>query len=260
MAFDAFRTQAQARRVSPRRKLIYALSVGFHALLIAVGVMYSFWHIEELSPPLLKVTFLSAAPPPPPPPPPAGGGGAARKPKVTVKPKPVLQPKPADIVQPREVKKDPPPEEKPKPDDGEKGEKGGVKGGVEGGTVGGTVGGTIGGKPGGVLGGTPGGTGAAPPPKFLPPNIGVGQRISGSEKDVPFPPSLRKPGMIYRVLAKITVNASGVVEKVTIMKGADPLLDEGVVNTVKTWRFRPYLANNTPIPFSFTNVFEFRSE
>jgi protein TonB len=259
MAFDAFRTQAQTARVSPRRRLIYAASVLFHAALITVGVAYSFWHIEELTPPLLKVTFLSAAPPPPPPPPPAGGGGAARKPKVQVKPKTVVQPKPTEIVQPREEKKEPPKEE-PKPDDGEKGEKGGVKGGVEGGTVGGTVGGTIGGKVGGVLGGTPGGTGVTAAPKFLPPHIGVGQRISGSEKDVPFPPSLRKPGVIYRVLAKITVNASGMVEKVTIMKGADPLLDEGVVNVVKTWRFRPYLANNMPIPFSFTNMFEFRSE
>ncbi|SRR6266540_203965 len=258
MAFEAFRTQAQSNPVSPRRKLIYTLSVGFHAALIAIGVVYSFWHIEELTPPLLKVTFLAAAPPPPPPPPPAGGGGPARKPKVTVKPKSVVQPKVADIVQPREQpKKEPPPEEKPKPDEGEKGEKGGVKGGVEGGTVGGTVGGIPGGKVGGVLGGTPGGTGVTLA-KFLPPNIGVGQKASGV--DPPFPPSLRKQGAVLRVLAKICVTTAGAVDKVTIMKGVDPLLDDGVVSTVKTWRFRPYMANNLPIPFCFTNMFEFRPQ
>ena len=78
MAFEAFRAQAEAPARAGRKRLWYAVSIAFHGALIAAGVVYSFWHIEELSPPLLKVTFLSAAPPPPPAaPPPAGGGTTA---------------------------------------------------------------------------------------------------------------------------------------------------------------------------------------
>jgi hypothetical protein len=81
VAFEAFRAESQPR--SARGRLTVALSIAFHGALLAAGIAYSFWHVDELTPPSVKVTFLSAAPPPPPPPPPAGGGGAARK-KVVV--------------------------------------------------------------------------------------------------------------------------------------------------------------------------------
>ena len=38
---------------------------------------------------------------------------------------------------------------------------------------------------------------------------------------------------VYRVLVKICVSTAGTVDKVTIMKGADPLLDEGVITHVE---------------------------
>ncbi len=44
------------------------------------------------------------------------------------------------------------------------------------------------------------------------------------------------------------------------MKGCDGLLDAGVLSTVKSWRFRPYMANATPIPFSYLATFEFKSQ
>ena len=244
MAFEAFRAQAEAPARAGRKRLWYALSIAFHGALIAAGVAYSFWHIEELSPPLLKITFLSAAPPPPPAPPPPAGGGATAKKKVTVKPKPVVVPKP-EIVQPKELPKKEEPKEEPKSDD--KGEKDGVKGGV----VGGTPGGVVGGVPGGVVG-------AAGASKFLPPHMGAAQKLSGA--DPPFPPSLRKTGAVYRILVRIFVSAAGTVEKVQLMKGCDSLLDGGVLSTVKSWRFRPYMANATPIPFSYLATFEFKSQ
>src|SRR5262245_11660796 len=106
MAFEAFRAQSETPAESARKSLWYLGSLAFHGALIVVGIAYSFWHVEELSPPLLKVTFLSsAAPPPPPAPPPPAGGGAARK-KVTIKPKLVVQ-KP-EIVQPKEIPKEAP--------------------------------------------------------------------------------------------------------------------------------------------------------
>lgn len=249
MAFEAFRAQAAAPARAGRKRLWYALSIGFHGALLAAGIAYSFWHIEELSPPLLKITFLSAAPPPPPPPPPPSGGGAAAKKKVTVKPKQVVVPKP-EIVQPKELPKKEEPKEEPKAED--KGEKDGVKGG----TIGGTPGGTIGGTPGGTVGGV---VGAAPSAsKFLAPQMGAAQKLSGA--DPPFPPALRKTGVVYRILVRIFVSAAGTVEKVQLMKGCDSLLDAGVLSTVKSWRFRPYMANATPIPFSYLATFEFKPQ
>jgi periplasmic protein TonB len=253
VAFEAFRKEA-AQRPSARRSLWYALSIGFHGALIAFGIAYSFWHVEELSPPLLKVTFMSAAPPPPPAaPPPAGGGAAASvKPKKpVVKPK-IVQPTKPEIVQPKEIPK-PEPKEEPKEDHGQ---KDGVKGGV----IGGTPGGTIGGTPGGKIGGTPGGTGTGAPtaPKFLAPNIGMAQKVSGD--DPPFPPSLRKPGAVYQVLVKFCVNTNGVVDKVTIMKSTEPQLDGGIIDTLtRNWRFRPYTANGAAIPFCSVHPFEFKT-
>ena len=230
MAFEAFRNESKGR---PRRtRLMIAVSIAFHAVLLSAGVAYSFWHIDELTPPTVKVTFLSAAPPPPPPPPPAGGGGAARK-------KPVIRPKTptkvAELVQPRETPKEEPRETKPDPTEGP-GERGGVKGGVIGGTI--------------------GGTGA---PKFLPPNLAKGLKSSGDNPA--FPAALRKPGAVYRVLAKYCITVTGTVDQVKIMQSAGPELDESVQRTVRSWHFRPYLsAAGSAVPFCTVEAFEFRTE
>ena len=68
---------------SRQRRVAFTLVAVFHGVLIAAGVVYSYWHVEELTPPTLRVTFMSAPPPPPPPPPPPAGGGARAK-KVAV--------------------------------------------------------------------------------------------------------------------------------------------------------------------------------
>ena len=240
-----------------------------HGALIAVGVVYSYWHVDELTPPTLRVTFISASPPPPPPPPPPPAGGGAKK-KVAIKTKPVevaiVQPKPTEIVQPRVTPK--PVKQKTfrqhedeEEEDEPAGVKGGVKGGQEGGVIGGDVtNGVIGGVKGGTPGGVIGGTGAATAPvapKFLPPMMGAAQKLSGD--DPPFPPSLNHGGIEYVVQAKICVNRDGVVDGVTLMKRADTLLDDGVAKTVKTWRFRPLSSNGAPVPFCYFGRFEFKS-
>jgi protein TonB len=139
------------------------------------------------------------------------------------------------------------------------GVKGGVIGGVEGGTLGGTVGGTIGGTKGGVIGGTVGGTVGQPVgPKILPPNLGALQRQGCS--DPPFPPSLRRAGSFYLVMAKVCVTASGAVESVTLMKRADALLDEGVVGSEKACRYKPLLAGGLPVPFCYIARYEFKGQ
>src|SRR6185312_1358116 len=230
-----------------------AVSVAFHALLLTAGVAYSFWHVDELTPPSVKVTFLSSAPPPPPAPPPGGGGGAARK-KVAQKPKTAKVP---DLVQPRET----PPEETPKetrpdPSDG-RGEHGGVKGGVIGGTIGGTIGGQIGGQIGGVKGGVVGGTGGGKGParKYLQDNLGALQKESGEMPELP--PSLNRAGASYLVIAQICVPRAGAVESVVITKHAVSLLDDGVTAAVKGWRYRPLVSDNITVPFCYFGHFHF---
>ena len=259
MAFEAYLTQDQAKPTG-RRRLTYTLSLAVHGALVLAGVVYSFWHVEELSPPTVHVTFLSAMPPPPPPPPPAGGNGGAKK-KIISKPKPtvtpsLVQPK-STLVQPKEkpIEEEPQktPKEEPKKteDDDDDALPGGVVGGVKGGTAGGTIGGAVGGTVGGAID-------APAAAKILPPEIGKGQKVSG--EDPAFPVALRKPGLTYVVMVKIYVDKTGAVSSVIIVKKADPQLDANVVSVVKNRRYRPFMANNAPVPFSYFERFEFKAD
>ncbi len=254
MAFESFRAESKAP--PRRRRLMVVVSVAFHGSLLAAGIAYSFWHVDELTPPSVKVTFLSAAPPPPPPPPPAGGGGAARK-KVALRPKTPL--KVPDLVQPREIPKEEPKETKPDPAAGP-GEKGGVKGGVIGGTIGGTIGGKIGGQIGGVKGGVIGGTvgGTGPARKSLPEQLGALHKESGEMPRLP--PALNHAGASYLVIAQICVTPAGAVESVAISKHADTLLDDAVARAVRGWRYRPLMAGGIAVPFCYPGRFQFTSE
>jgi hypothetical protein len=261
MAFDAFRTQDE--RPKHLRRVIIGVAAVLHGALIAAGVVYSYWHVDELTPPTLRVTFISAAPPPPPPPPPPAGGGAPKKVAMT-KPKPttpVVVPKPTDIVQPRErpapVKKEFRKHDDEEEDDDEDAPRGG-KGGVKGGVIGGEVGGEVGGVKGGVIGGAQGGTGSSKvAPKFLTANEAEGLKVSG---DLPvLPAHLNRAGHEYLVMAKICISTGGAVESVTVMKGADSELDASVVAKVKTWRFRPRTFNAIAVPYCYIGRFEFKS-
>jgi protein TonB len=270
VAFESFRAQERGR---PRtlRRIAFALVALFHGVLIAAGVAYSYWHVEELTPPTLRVTFMSAPPPPPPPPPPPAGGGSRAK-KVAVKTKPVepiVVPKPNEIVQPPEktkpVKKEfrKHEDEYVEEDDAKPAPvgKGIGKGSIDGDEDGeddGVVGGVKGGAKGGIIGGAIGGIGTAPaPPRQMPGQFGALQKLAGD--DVDLPSRLWKADAYYVVEAMICVSPSGGVDRVSITKRADSLLDEKVVSTVmKTWRFRPMKFNGTFAPFCYPAKFEFK--
>ena len=247
MAFEAF-LEGGDPRPRRRRRLTYTVSLAVHAVLLAGGVAYSFWHVEEITPPTVRVTFMAAAPPPaPPPPPPAGGGSEAPKKKTPPKVKPTL----TALVQPRLV---PPKKEEPKPEPDDDDPNQAIAGGTKGGTAGGTIGGTVG----GTIGGTVGGTAPRPlGPKMLAPQIGALQKDSGDDPD--FPALLRRSGMVYVVLAKICVSRTGSVDSVSILKGADTLLDGNVLTAVKKWHYRPLMADNNAVPFCYFGRFEFKS-
>lgn len=269
MAFEAYRKQK--RGASLAKRVVFVLVAVAHGAAIAGGVVYSYWHVDELTPPTLRVTFISAAPPPPPPPPPPPAGGGSRPKKVAIKTTPVtpvVVPKPTDIVQPREkpapVKKEfrkHDDEEEDEDDDAPKGVKGGVKGGIEGGIAGGEIGGELGGVKGGVkggvIGGEPGGSGPPGMKKMLAPNMGKLQWDGCAEPA--FPVSLRKVGTSYNTTVKICVSKAGLVESVLVLKHSDSQLDANVVSAMKACKHKPLMANSIAVPFCYIQPFEFQS-
>ena len=66
--FDRY---VQGTKPSWKRRAVLTVSLALHAIAAIVLVVYSFIHVEEITPPALSLTFFSAPPPPPPPPPPA---------------------------------------------------------------------------------------------------------------------------------------------------------------------------------------------
>jgi protein TonB len=236
MAFEAYLTQGKTKSKKWVRFAL-TLSIALHAGLLVAGAVYSFWNVDYLTPPSVTVTFLSGAPPPPPPPPPPKKKKSEVKPKV---PTEIVQPKPNQIYQPKE--KPPEPEEE---DDG-------VEGGVEGGVVGGVVGGTVGAD----LGNTG--------PVMVAPNVGTGQRKCDMQNDPQYkpglPPALNRAGMVVWGLFKVCVTAQGAVDKVTMIKPADPLVNDMWMAKLKACPYKPYSVNGRAVPFCHPVRLEVRSQ
>jgi protein TonB len=246
--FDRY---VQQTRPDWRRRALAIASISLH---VAAGLgllVYSVFHVEEIAPPNVGVTFFSAPPPPPPPPPPAGKKRSAETPKVQpTKVVPTTEPK---LVQPVEKppEKKPEPEPEPESDDGEEGgEEGGEKGGVAGGVKGGVVGGTVG----GVVGGT-GDKPAAPPP---PPKMVASFVIAAQQLSHP-PPHLpdyfkdSHAGQTVKGTYKVCLREDGHVSDVTPMQGI-PGMDAELASQIKsTWTYKPQ-----PVPLCFVAALEFK--
>ncbi len=243
MAFEAYLTQDKAKP-SAKRRLIVGVSLAVHGLLLAGGVVYSFWHVDEVSPPTVTVTFLANAPPPPPPP---AAAKKKRSDSATRVVRQITQPKPGEIVQPKEK------QEKVVVDDDD-----GVEGGVEGGVAGGVVGGVV------------GGTGTAPPPppapvappappKFVSPAIGSQQLLINPRVPpyrVVLPPAFAQTGMRLWAMLQICVAPTGNVSSVSLIKGMDPKVDPLLQSKVRTWRYKPMTVDGAPVPFCYRLRYE----
>jgi protein TonB len=213
--FDRY---VQGTKPSWKRRAILTVSLALHAGAAIGMVIYSFIHVEEITPPALSLTFFSAPPPPPPPPPPAKKHTEVKHiEKKIVTPTTVPQ-----LVQPKQE------EQKPDEDDGEEGGvEGGVAGGVKGGVVGGTVGGTL------------GGTGPAVKPKNVPPHVFDSEKLSGDMPHLPDIVKIQRKGTGEAIfMAKVCVDQSGHVNQVSIMQGI-PGADNDIMGTLRTWRFKP---------------------
>jgi protein TonB len=126
----------------------------------------------------------------------------------------------------------------------------------------GVVGGAVGGVPGGVAGGVVGGTGTGTGDglgggaKFVPPSVASAQRLFSP--DPPYTPAAQTAGVEGTVTAKICVNDRGNVSSVNIMRHLAMGMDSSVTDTVKTWRFRPFVYNGRPVPFCYVANFVYQ--
>ena len=210
--FDRY---VQGTKPSWKRRAVLTVSLALHGIAALVLIIYSFVHVEEITPPALSLTFFSAPPPPPPPPPPAKKHSEVKHiEKKIVTPTTVPQ-----LVQPKQE------EEKP---DEDSGEEGGVEGGVAGGVAGGTVGGVV------------GGTGTPPPKaKNVPPHQFENEKLSGDMPHLPDIVKIQRKGTGDAVfLAKICVDQGGHVNQVSVLQGI-PGGDNAIISTLRTWRFKP---------------------
>jgi protein TonB len=224
--FDRY---VQGTKPSWKRRFLLTASLGLHAVAAVALIIYSFIHVEEITPPALSLTFFSAPPPPPPPPPPAAHKKTESHPHIEKK---MVQPTTVQpIVQPKQ-------EEKEEESDDE-GEEGGVEGGVAGGVKGGVVGGVVG----GTLGGTQG-----PPPKAknVPPHYLDAQAIYKPDPHLPDIIRIQRKGTgESRFMAKVCVDQAGKVNQVSVIQGI-PGADNDIVSTIRTWKYKPQ-----PIPVCF---------
>ena len=223
--FDRY---VQGTKPSWKRRAVLTVSLALHGIAAIVLVIYSFVHVEEITPPALSLTFFSAPPPPPPPPPPA----AHKKVEHKIEKKIVTPTTVPQLVQPKQE------EEKP---DEDAGEEGGVEGGVAGGVAGGTVGGVV------------GGTGAPPPKaKNVPPHTLEQAKLSGEMPHLPDIVKIQRKGTgEATAMVKICIDQSGRVNQVSIIQGI-PGADNDIMSTVRTWKYKPQ-----PIPICSMVKFEF---
>jgi protein TonB len=224
--FDRY---VQGTKPSWKRRAVLTVSFALHGIAAIVLVVYSFVHVEEITPPALSLTLLSAPPPPPPPPPPAKKHTEVKHiEKKIVTPTSVPQ-----LVQPKQE------EQKPDEDDGE---EGGVEGGVAGGVKGGVVGGVVGGT------GVP-----AAKPKNVPPHQLEQAKLAGEMPHLPDIVKIQRKGTGLAIsMVKVCVDQSGSVNQVSIIQGI-PGADASIISAVRAWRYKPQ-----PIPICSMVKFEFQ--
>jgi len=217
-----------------RRTLTLALAVLVHATAVVVALGWSLSHREGRPVPTLIVQPLI---------PQEGGGG----PKIEkFKKQPAHHAPKRALTQPSQAVPEPPVDETPSVGTSTGSDDSG--GGGPGDGSGPGEGPGIGGGPGGDH---PGGDGPHP---LLPPTVAETQKIAGEKP--PYPQAARLAGIHGLVVAKICVDTNGTVAGVSIVRGL-PMLNESVAETVRTWRYRPFLFNGRAMPFCHVANFVF---
>jgi hypothetical protein len=216
--FDRF---VSRRRPSWTRRSLLIGSLVLHGAVALALLVGSWFHVAELTPPLLAVVFMSAAEPPP------QGSSAPpkRRPKPT-RPQPTahsVTPPTAPPPAPRdEGRRDPDGPDGPDVPDRE-------------------------GPPGDPHSTRPPCVGAncrsvdapAPRPRNLPPHALDAQRLAGAMPHLPSSVIGARRGLGESTFtARLCVDQSGAVSSVTVLSGI-PGADGDIVSTLRNWRYKP---------------------
>lgn len=220
-------------RPSWKRRGLLIGSLVLHGGVALALVIGSWFHVAELTPPLLAVVFLSAPEPPPPPPPP--GRPKAKPHPATARPQPTTP-----TLTPPPIAPEPTPPEDGQGDPAGKGPSDGH--------------GPLDGDPTSKSTGCPSGNcsvGApAPRPRNVPPHTLDAQRVAGAMPHLPASVIGARRGLGETTFtARLCVDQSGAVSSVTVLSGI-PGADADIVSTVRGWRYRPQ-----PIPVCFITQF-----
>jgi TonB family protein len=113
-----------------------------------------------------------------------------------------------------------------------------------------------------VVGGGVSGSVAAPPP---PPKSGEPVRIDGGVQagnliyhpNPPYPPLARTARIEGKVTLQATIAADGSIKNLTVITSSNPLLLTGVIDTVRTWKYKPTIINNQAVEVLTTITINF---
>jgi hypothetical protein len=92
-------------------------------------------------------------------------------------------------------------------------------------------------------------------PPMLSPEVGTRQLrtdVTRAPHKPSLSPELDRPGITVWGLFKICVTATGDVSSVEIIKSAHESVDARWVETIKTWRYHPYVANGKSHAYCYT--------
>ncbi|MBX3231694.1 MAG: PaxA [Labilithrix sp.] len=220
------------------RRVVFITSIVVHAGAAIALLIWSVFHVEELAPPEVTLTFFNAPPPPPPPPPPAGASQKKSTPKKTIIPK----------VNPNALK-EPKPTPKEEPKEEPQGEPGGVQGGVQGGVAGGVVGGVVGAPPSPAPAPAP----APAPPKMVPTFLFAKERIASPPPALTDPFKDKHPKQTVSSRYRICVGTNGRVTEVVVLTPLGGTEDDHVMRQIKAgWVWKPQ-----PLPICSVQNFDF---
>jgi peptidyl-prolyl cis-trans isomerase A (cyclophilin A) len=92
--------------------------------------------------------------------------------------------------------------------------------------------------------------GQAPPPGTQPKVVNISAGVAVGLLDYhpnpPYPPDAKKAGVSGRVELEALIAVDGAVKDLKVVAGPD-LLQQSALDTVRTWRYRPYLLNGQPV-------------
>lgn len=85
------------------------------------------------------------------------------------------------------------------------------------------------------------------------------ENLPKAMKRVPadYPDSLRKSGIIGRVVLKMIIDADGQLTKIIILKEDDPAFNKAAIEAAKQWQFTPGKSKGKPVKTSVTVTFDF---